>query len=97
MVSKSSVWKEHFSTTYDGTEVLLLPSSMYNLFINLAMTYLFPIKERTGDDYIRVNNEVNDEIDLAILQHGQALTREKGEMQLNGASSGRDDNQSNMW
>lgn len=96
-VSKAGVWQKHFSTTVDNTEVLLLPDQHLNLFINLALQILFPQKERSNDDYIRVKSEIKEELPLAIMESGNSITREKYEFMVAGYSSGRSDVGRSQW
>lgn len=97
-VTKSGVLQEHFTTdTFDGDEVLILPYRQLNMFINLALQRLYPMKERSNADYVRVTTELQEQLPLAILQDGEAITRESDPLQVDGNSSGRDDTYGNQW
>lgn len=92
-VNNDGTWQEHFSTdTIDTTEELLLPTRHSGLFINLALKELYPQKEKSNNDYIRVANEINVQLPLAIQQDGNPITRAKNEFAVQGTSNGRDDN-----
>lgn len=97
-VNNEGTWQDHFSTgTIDTNEILLLPNQHLNLFINLALMELFPQKDKKGDDYIRVKTQAMTDLDLAINQSAEPITREESEFEVDGASSGRDDTSNNQW
>ena len=97
MVNNSGTLQQHFSATYNGSEKLVLPYTHLNLVVNKALELLFPMEERNSDDYLRVKEEAKGELELAINQDGNSITREKNEFQVQGNSNGRDDNWNNQW
>jgi hypothetical protein len=92
-VNNDGTWQGHFSTdTVDITEELLLPERQFNLFTDLALMELFPQKEKSNDDYLRVQQKVQKELQMAITLDGEGITREDNEFEVDGNSNGREEN-----
>ena len=97
-VSLSGVWQENFTTsTVNTNEQLLMDTRHLRLFECLALRELFPMKERSNNDYLRITEEIRTELPLAILLDGNPIVREESEFQVDGTSSGRSDTTGSHW
>ncbi|MDP1689435.1 MAG: hypothetical protein Q8L47_04915, partial [bacterium] len=98
MVTKSGTLQQYFTTsTIDTAEILILPDQHFNLFVNLALSMLFPQKEKNNNDYLRIKEEIKEQLPLAILESGNAITREDYEFSIEGGSASRDDVSNGQW
>lgn len=98
MVSLSGVLQAGFTTSSINTgESLILPQRCMDMFVDLTLLELFPQKEKKNDDYLRILPRAKELLALAILQDGNALTREVERFQVDGNSSGRADTTNSQW
>ena len=98
MVSKSGTWQDLFTTTViDTAETLLFPPKHSNLFINLALQRLFPKKDKSDRDYVRVTEEIKYQLPLAINQDGVAILMENQQFKVRGDSNGREEISGTQW
>ena len=96
MVNKSGTGQAHFTTsTVDTTEELLLPEGALSMFVKHAVKELFPQKEKGNSDYNRVSLEAEEQLDLAINQYGEGITKASAEFDIDSNSNGR--LSGNMW